>query len=578
MAASSSTPFATPNVRDLLGATPRGSTGVSFSADTRDLDHHEGSSGFGSKSAGEMHTLRSIHTARAVVASERARLLSKTQLDRDKEWSPTDAAEPAKRASEEQLFEEVGLLMQERDLLLREKSALQAILATSAEEIRRLFDAEQKHVAEMRSWLQQKESLEREGEDAAKQIDEVQRQLDDRSSELDRVKSDKQVLEKSLADIKRQEEELRERLAAAEQELGIRRVHEQTHKDERNEWLRQQDEYIRQLATEQAEVKSKSSQIEQLKDDAALHRKAAEIWEEDRRALLEDRVEKERLKMMHEEHQDAQRRWAQTQEHLLKERSDANSQLQLGLQQLEQSQKTIEVHNQEKSQWLKQEAAYVSERSSLGARCSTLETEVNTLKASNNTLVREKEELMAALDRTEQDLSDRERHLAAARSDYERMKQQKAQVSSERDETRKELEERKDECADLSTKLQQAQNEVQRLAQYEPLFAQEREDKLLMESRMNQRATELQEVLRQVQDEGRQYQELSETLRVEVQQVSMEKKGLLEERSRLQYRLRLTLQELEHLRSNEKRYESESADWLHSHSALLERVLRHGRD
>ena len=185
---------------------------------------------------------------------------------------------------------------------------------------------------------------------------------------------------------------------------------------------------------------------------------------------------------------------------------------------------------------------------------------------------------MAALDRTEQDLSDSGRHLAAARSDYERMKQQKAQVSSERDETRKELEERKDECADLSTKLQQAQNEVQRLAQYEPLFAQEREDKLLMESRMNQRATELQEVLRQVQDEGRQYQELSETLRVEVQQVSMEKKGLLEERSRLQYRLRLTLQELEHLRSNEKRYESESADWLHSHSALLERVLRHGRD
>ena len=34
---------------------------------------------------------------------------------------------------------------------------------------------------------------------------------------------------------------------------------------------------------------------------------------------------------------------------------------------------------------------------------------------------------------------------------------------------------------------------------------------------------------------------------------------LLDERSRLQYRLKLTLQELEHLRSNEKRYESESA-------------------
>jgi len=49
----------------------------------------------------------------------------------DKEWSPSQSFEPAKRASEEQLFEEVGLLMQERDLLLREKSALQAILASS---------------------------------------------------------------------------------------------------------------------------------------------------------------------------------------------------------------------------------------------------------------------------------------------------------------------------------------------------------------------------------------------------------------------------------------------------------------
>jgi hypothetical protein len=32
----------------------------------------------------------------------------------------------------------------------------------------------------------------------------------------------------------------------------------------------------------------------------------------------------------------------------------------------------------------------------------------------------------------------------------------------------------------------------------------------------------------------------------------------------------VSLQELEHLRSNEKRYESESADWLHTHSSLCE--------
>ena len=74
---------------------------------------------------------RAIQTARAVVASERQRILNKTQLVGDKEWTPAQSFDQAKRASEEELFEEVGLLMQERDLLLREKSALQAILASS---------------------------------------------------------------------------------------------------------------------------------------------------------------------------------------------------------------------------------------------------------------------------------------------------------------------------------------------------------------------------------------------------------------------------------------------------------------
>ncbi len=63
-----------------------------------------------------------------------------------------------------------------------------------------------------------------------------------------------------------------------------------------------------------------------------------------------------------------------------------------------------------------------------------------------------------------------------------------------------------------------------------------------------------------------------------MRQLSQERQALVEERSRLQYRLKLTLQELEHLRSNEKRYESESSEWLHTHSNLLERVLRHSRD
>ena len=72
--------------------------------------------------------------------------------------------------------------------------------------------------------------------------------------------------------------------------------------------------------------------------------------------------------------------------------------------------------------------------------------------------------------------------------------------------------------------------------------------------------------------------ELCDALKAEVQQLGMERQGLAEERVRLQQRLRLTMQELEHLRANEKRHEAESAEWLHAHSSLLERVLRHGRD
>ena len=164
------------------------------------------------------------------MASERSRLLSKTQMTGEKDWSPSMSFEPAKRASEEQLFEEVGLLMQERDLLLREKGALQNLLASSSEEIRRLFDAEQRHVAEMRSWLQQKESLEHDNDDATKQIEELEREQDARTKELDRTKTEKHSVEKTLAVTKRNEEDLQERLAAAQQELGIRRVTEQTHK------------------------------------------------------------------------------------------------------------------------------------------------------------------------------------------------------------------------------------------------------------------------------------------------------------------------------------------------------------
>lgn len=156
--------------------------------------------------------------------------------------------------------------------------------------------------------------------------------------------------------------------------------------------------------------------IEQLKEDAALHRKAAEIWEEDRKSLLEDRAEKERLKLLDDEHKEAQRRWAMTQEQLLKERSDSNAQLQLGLQQLEQQQHVIEVHHNEKAQWLRQQEAHHAARSLLESRCNSLEAELNGLKQTNSSLLRDKEDLTSKLDQSEQDLAESGRHLAAART------------------------------------------------------------------------------------------------------------------------------------------------------------------
>jgi chromosome segregation ATPase len=152
-----------------------------------------------------------------------------------------------------------------------------------------------------------------------------------------------------------------------------------------------------------------------------MHRKAAEIWEEDRKALLEDRVEKERLKVLDDEHREEKHRWALTQEQLLKERSDSNAQLQLGLQQLEQQQKSIEVHNQEKAQWLKEQDAHVATRSKLESRVAALEEELNSLKLNNSSLSREKEDLTAKLERSEQDLTESGRHLAAARSGAHRL-------------------------------------------------------------------------------------------------------------------------------------------------------------
>ncbi len=62
-------------------------------------------------------------------------------------------------ASEEELFAEIGYLMQERDLALKEKKALQHLLSQAAEEIRVLVAAEQRHVEELRDWVRQRDEL-----------------------------------------------------------------------------------------------------------------------------------------------------------------------------------------------------------------------------------------------------------------------------------------------------------------------------------------------------------------------------------------------------------------------------------
>lgn len=66
---------------------------------------------------------------------------------------------PLSMVSEEELFSEIGYLMQERDLALKEKKALQHLLSQASEEIRVLVAAEQRHVEELRNWVRQRDEL-----------------------------------------------------------------------------------------------------------------------------------------------------------------------------------------------------------------------------------------------------------------------------------------------------------------------------------------------------------------------------------------------------------------------------------
>ena len=325
-------------------------TGVSFSNEFEDTHVSHGPEAgisLANRTASEMHSLRAIQTARAVVASERQKLLTRTQATAEKSVIDRNSMnfEPEKRASEEQLFEEVGLLMQERDLLLREKSALQAILASSAEEIRRLFDAEQKHVMEMKSWLQQKESLEQERDSTAMQNEQLRKELDALRRSSEQALHDSKVRERERSTQTREVEDLQERLAAAQQELALLRSSDQAHRGEREEWARQHESLTKQLAESITEAKAAASHAEQLRLDTVLHRKAAERWEQERASLQEDRAETERLRLLAAQHAEEVRRWGAVHDQLLKERADGHTQLQLALQQIEQQQKNLELHN-----------------------------------------------------------------------------------------------------------------------------------------------------------------------------------------------------------------------------------------
>ena len=78
-----------------------------------------------------------------------------------------------KRQSEEQLFKEVSLLMQERDLLVREKASLQNLLLSASEETGKLFEAEQRHLVEIQKWEQQQVDIVRDKEQLHNQLQEA---------------------------------------------------------------------------------------------------------------------------------------------------------------------------------------------------------------------------------------------------------------------------------------------------------------------------------------------------------------------------------------------------------------------
>ena len=125
-------------------------------------------SGGASKVGQEIDVLRATQAARQVLSSQRRQNDADWKADSEMksdlprlnfEFQRLDSLPPYAAASDEQLFSELGYVMQERDLVMKEKKALQHLLAQASEEIRVLVSAEQRHVEELRSWVRQRDEL-----------------------------------------------------------------------------------------------------------------------------------------------------------------------------------------------------------------------------------------------------------------------------------------------------------------------------------------------------------------------------------------------------------------------------------
>ncbi|EKX52688.1 hypothetical protein GUITHDRAFT_101846 [Guillardia theta CCMP2712] len=112
----------------------------------------------------EIDMLRNIQAARSTFSEQRKAM-------NDSSWKNETNRRPLNEGSngngyvgmekETQLYTELGYLVQERDILIKERNALQVILNRASDEIKHLVSGEQRHVEELKSWVKQRDQLNR---------------------------------------------------------------------------------------------------------------------------------------------------------------------------------------------------------------------------------------------------------------------------------------------------------------------------------------------------------------------------------------------------------------------------------